>query len=102
MASHRTQFFLGSSLNIISGVEELDLFVEGRKVHGLSSDSSTFLWPEEPDAKFSWQNRRPAARAHLEAPGATHLHLMFVAQVYKEQVDNARHAHIKQPERALN
>ena len=40
MASHRTQFILGSSLNIISGVEELDLFVEGRKVHELSRDSS--------------------------------------------------------------
>ena len=25
-------------------------------------------------------------------------HLMFVAQVYKEQVDNARHARIEQPE----
>lgn len=29
-------------------------------------------------------------------------HLMFVARVYKEQVDNARHAHIEQPERALS
>ena len=29
-------------------------------------------------------------------------HLMFVAQVYKEQVDNARHARIEQPERALS
>ena len=29
-------------------------------------------------------------------------HLMFVVRVYKEQVDNARHAHIEQPERALS
>ena len=27
-------------------------------------------------------------------------HLMFVAKVYKEEVDNARHAHIEQPEKA--
>ena len=29
-------------------------------------------------------------------------HLMFVAKVYKEEVDNARHAHIEQPEKALS
>ena len=29
-------------------------------------------------------------------------HLMFVVRVYKEQIDNARHAHIEQPERALS
>ena len=27
---------------------------------------------------------------------------MFVAKVYKEEVDNARHAHIEQPEKALS
>lgn len=29
-------------------------------------------------------------------------HLMFVAKVYKEEVDNACHAHIEQPEKALS
>ena len=29
-------------------------------------------------------------------------HLMFVAQIYMEQINNARHAHIEQPERALS
>ena len=29
-------------------------------------------------------------------------HLKFVAQVYMEQINNARHAHIEQPERALS
>ena len=39
---------------------------------------------------------------YLKRKGHHSCHLMFVARVYKEQVDNARHAHIEQPERALS
>ena len=41
----------------------------------------------------SWSSTTNGARHHK-------VHLKFVAQIYMEQVDNARHAHIEQPELA--
>ena len=62
-----------------------------------------------PDCRLWSQMQNLAARTEaqqleLYKKRAHHhkVHLKFVAQIYLEQVDNARHAHIEQPEHALS
>ena len=62
-------------------------------------------WRSLPGALLPWsQMQNLAARTdaqqhkfYLKRKEHHACHLMFVAQVYQEQVDNARHAHIEQP-----
>eukprot|EP00435_Cladocopium_sp_Y103_P060878 s209_g22.t1 len=62
-----------------------------------------------PDCRLWSQMQNLAARSEDQKLNLYHnrmehhkVHLKFVAQIYLEQVDNARHAHIEQPEHALS